>query len=79
MQTDVSAISPRLEKLEIWSTTSHGFSFVISYETPSGPGFHGRTGYLASQRPVSNRRGAIRITKAACDAMLNHLTHTRAA
>jgi hypothetical protein len=73
-----------LENLEIWSATSQGFSFVISYETPGGPGFNGRAGYLASWRPVYGGRGAIKITgspfktfdeaEAACDAMLNHLT-----
>jgi hypothetical protein len=49
-------------------------------KAPPGPGFHGRTGYLA----VYEGRGAIRITgspfktfdeaEAACDAMLKHLT-----
>jgi len=72
-----------LKDLEIWSATSDGFSFVISYETPNGPGFHGRAGYLASWRPVYEGRGAIRITgspfktfdeaEAACEAMLKHL------
>jgi hypothetical protein len=66
--------------IEIWSATSEGYSFVISYESPAGPGFHGRAGYLASWRPVYEGPGAIRITgspfktfdeaEAACDAML---------
>ena len=57
---------------------------VISYESLAGPGFQGRAGYLASWRPVYEGRGAIRIAgspfknfdeaKAACDAMLKHLT-----
>jgi hypothetical protein len=56
---------------------------VISYESPAGPGFHGRAGYIASWRPVCRGRGAIRITgspfktfdeaEAACDAMLKHI------
>jgi hypothetical protein len=60
--------------------TATAISFVISYESPAGPGFHGRAGYLASWRPVYEGRGAIRITgspfktfdeaEAACDAML---------
>ena len=72
-----------LEKMEIWSANSDGYSFVISYESPAGPGFHGRAGYLASWRPVYEGRGAINITgspfktfdeaEAACDAMLKHL------
>jgi hypothetical protein len=71
------------ERLKVWSAASDGFSFVISYESPSGPGFHGRTGYLASWRPVYAGRGAIKITgspfktfneaEAACDAMLKLL------
>jgi hypothetical protein len=69
--------------MEIWSATSEGYSFVISYESPTGPGFHGRAGYIASWRPVYEGHGAIRITgspfktfdetEAACDAMLKHL------
>ena len=56
------------------------FSFVISYESPSGPGFHGHTGYVASWRPIHQNRGAIRIggspfktladAEEACKAML---------
>jgi hypothetical protein len=73
-----------VEDMEIWSVTSEGYSFVISYESPSGPGFHGRAGYMASWRPVYEGRGAIRITgspfqtfdeaEVACDATLKHLT-----
>jgi hypothetical protein len=69
--------------MEIWSASSDKYSFVISFENPSGPGFHGRTGYVASWRAYSGR-SAIRITgspfktfdeaEAACDAMLKHLT-----
>ena len=29
-----------VEKMEIWSANSDGYSFVISYESPNGPGFH---------------------------------------
>jgi hypothetical protein len=36
------------KKLEIWSANSDRYSFVISYESPAGPGFHGRAGYMAS-------------------------------
>ena len=73
-----------VEDMEIWSATSEGYSFVISHESPTGPGFHGRAGYMASWRPVYEGRGASRITgspfkafdeaEAACDAMLKHLT-----
>jgi len=40
-------ISP-VEDMEIWSGSSDGFSFVISYASRSGPGFRGRTGFVAS-------------------------------
>lgn len=69
-----------VEDMEIWSATSEGYWFVISHESPTGPGLHGRAGYLASYRPVYEGHGAIRITgspfktfdeaEAACDAML---------
>jgi hypothetical protein len=73
-----------VEHMEIWSASSDGFSFVISYESTTGPGFHGRPGYVASWRPVYQSHGAIRIVgspfktfdeaEAACDAMLKLLT-----
>ena len=73
-----------VEQMEVWSATSHGYSFVISFESFSGPGFHGKPGYVASWRPLYEGRGAIRITgspfktrdeaEAACEAMLKHLT-----
>jgi hypothetical protein len=57
---------------------------VISRESPTGPGFHGRPGYVASWRPVYQSRGAIKVigspfktfdeAEAACGAMLKHLT-----
>ena len=72
-----------VEKMEIWSPYTDGYSFVISYESRAGPGFHGRAGYLASWRPLYKDRGAIRIlgspfrtfdeAEAACNAMLKHL------
>jgi hypothetical protein len=73
-----------VEGMEIWSASSDGFSFVITYESPSGPGFHGRTGYVASWRPLHQSRGAINIggspfktlaeAEQACDTILAHLT-----
>ena len=53
-------ISP-IEDMEIWSASSNDFSFVISYESRTGPGFHGRTGFVASWRSSSPRSGAIRV------------------
>ena len=68
-----------VEGMEIWSADSDGFSFVISYESPTGPGFHGRVGFLASYRPLYQSRRAIRVTGSpeaedACKAMLKQLT-----
>jgi hypothetical protein len=67
----------------IWIAASGGYSFVITHESRTGPGFHGWTGYVASWRPLNQRRGAIKIigspfatfeeAEAACNAMLMHL------
>jgi hypothetical protein len=68
----------------IWNASSDGFSFVISYESRSGPGFHGPPGYVASWRPIDQNRSAIKIggspfktlaeAEEACNAMLGYLT-----
>jgi hypothetical protein len=50
-----------LERLEIWSAAADGFSFVISHETRSGTGFHGRPGFMATWRPLYKNNFAIRI------------------
>jgi hypothetical protein len=72
-----------VEQMEIWSATCDGYSFVISFESFAGPGFHGRPGYVGSWRPLYQGRGAIKIVgspfksfdeaEAACNAMLKHL------
>ena len=69
--------------MEIWSASSDGFSFVISFGSPTGPGFHGRSGYLASWRPLFENSGAVKISgspfrtlaeaEGACTNMLEHL------
>ncbi|MCP3392124.1 hypothetical protein NLM27_25390 [Bradyrhizobium sp. CCGB12] len=73
-----------VEHLEVWSATGRSFSFVITYATPTGPGFHGRSGYVASWRPLGDSRGAIKIggspfrtfatAEGACNRMLEYLT-----
>jgi hypothetical protein len=75
-------VSP-LEDMEIWNGSSNGFSFVISYESGSGRGFHGPTGFVASWRPIHQNRSAIRVggspfktlaeAEDACKAMLGLL------
>jgi hypothetical protein len=73
-----------VEDMEIWNASSDGFSFVISYESRSGPGFHGHAGFMASWRPIHQNAGAIKIggspfktladAEEACKAMLEYLT-----
>jgi hypothetical protein len=73
-----------IEEMEIWSANSDGYSFAISFfKTFSGPGFHGRTGYVASWRPLYGGQGAIKVigspfrsfdeAEAACGAILKNL------
>jgi hypothetical protein len=72
-----------LQKLDAWSANSDGISFVITFESQSDSGFHGRTGYLASWRPDHLNRLAIKVigspfktfenAEEACNAMLRHL------
>ena len=72
-----------IEHMEIWSASSQGFSFVITYGSPTGPGFHGRAGYVASWRPLYQSRGAVKIggspfkmlaeAEAAYNIILKHL------
>jgi hypothetical protein len=69
--------------LQIWNATSDGFSFVISFESRSGPGLHGRPGFVASWRPIYQNRTAIKVggspfktlaeAEKACTTMLVHL------
>ncbi len=74
-----------VEDMEIWSASGDGYSFVISFASPTGPGFHGSTGFVASWRSLYPSRGAIRIagspfktfaeTEDACNTMLKYLTN----
>ena len=76
-------VSP-VADMEIWNASGDGFSFVISYESRGGPGFHGAPGYVASWRALSQNMGAIRVAgspfktlaeaEEACKAMLGYLT-----
>jgi hypothetical protein len=73
-----------VETMEIWSADSDGFSFAISYfKSFAGSGFQGKTGYVASWRPLCGGYGAAEITgspfksfdeaEVACDAKLTRL------
>jgi hypothetical protein len=76
-------VAPATEELEIWSASERGFSFVISNESSSGPGLHGRPGFVASWRSINFNSPAIRINgspfqtfaeaEKACEAILAHL------
>ena len=43
-----SPVGAATEELKIWSASERGFSFVIIYESRSGPGLHGQPGFVAS-------------------------------
>lgn len=79
--------TPVVEDVDIWTANSDGFSFVISYESRSGPGFHGPPGYVASWRSLSRNAGAIKVAgspfktlaeaEEACKVTLEYLARTR--
>lgn len=73
-----------VEEMEVWNASSNAASFVISYESRSGPGFHGQTGFAVSWRPIDQNRSAVGVggspfetlaeAKEACNAMAAILT-----
>ena len=87
MALKFSRVIGPIEDMEIWSASSNGFSFVISYESRTGPGFHGRTGFMASWRSMSQNIGAVRVggspfktfteAEQACNVMLEYLTQSK--
>jgi hypothetical protein len=72
-----------VKNMDVWSASSADISFVVTFASPTGPGFHGRHGFLASWRPIYSRRGAVKVTGspfntfadavAACNTMLGVL------
>ena len=78
-----SRIMTVVEDFQVWSATSDGFSFVISFASRSGPGFRGNPGFLASWRPIDQNRFAVKVigspfrtfqeAEKACEAILAHL------
>ena len=81
---EFARVISRVENMEIWNANGNGFSFVISYESRSGPGLQGRDGFVASWRPIYQNRCAIKVggspfktlaeAEEACEAMLGDLT-----
>ena len=61
MALHFSRVAPAIEELEIWSASELGYSFVISNESRSGPGLHGKPGFVASWRPINLNRTAIKV------------------
>jgi hypothetical protein len=78
-----SRVITPVEEIQIWNTSSNGFSFVISYESRSGAGLQGKPGFVASWRPIYQNRSAVKVigspfktlaaAEQACEAMLGHL------
>jgi hypothetical protein len=85
MAMEFTRVISSVEDMEIWSASSDGFSFVISYENRSGPGLHGHPGFVASWRPIDQNRSAIKIggspfktfaeAEKACEDVLRYLTN----
>jgi hypothetical protein len=73
-----------VEHLDVWiASSADDLSFVITFASPTGTGFHGRKGYFASWRPIYSRTGAVKIigspfktfeeAEAACNTVLGVL------
>jgi len=83
LRVQFSRVITPVEEIQLWSATSHGFSFVISFAGRVGPGFHGKLGFLASWRPILQNRSAIKVigspfktfsaAEQACETMLGYL------
>ena len=78
-----SRVITPVDNIQVWNTTSDGFSFVISFASRSGPGFRGNPGFIASWRPIHQNRSAVKVigspfktfpeAEKACEAVLGHL------
>jgi hypothetical protein len=72
-----------VENMDVWSANSADISFVISFASPTGAGFRGRHGFLASWRPHYSGKGAVKVggspfgtfveAETACNTMLGEL------
>jgi CHAD domain-containing protein len=72
-------IAGAIEEMEVWKASSNAASFVISFESRTGPGFQGETGFAVSWRPIDQSRSATSVpgspfetlaeAKEACNAM----------
>jgi hypothetical protein len=81
---EFNSVATSLDGMKAWNANGHGFSFVISHESGSGPGFRGRTGFMASWRPIDQQDSAEKIggspyetlaeAQSACKSMAGLLT-----
>ena len=78
-----------VEHLDVWIASSADISFVITFASPTGSGFRGRQGFVASWRPLHARTGAaVKVigspfktfadAETACNGMLGILEASRA-
>jgi hypothetical protein len=84
MSMQFSRVVGPSDEMEVWNASSNAASFAISCESRSGPGFHGRTGFAVSWRPIDQNRSAVGVggspfetlaeAKEACNAMAGLLT-----
>jgi hypothetical protein len=56
-----SRVITPVEEIQTWNATSYGFSFVISYQSRSGPGLQDNPGFVASWRPAYQNRPAVKV------------------
>jgi hypothetical protein len=78
-----------VENMDVWSASSADISFVITFASPTEPGFRGRRGFLASWRPLYSSTGAVKVigspfntfadAEGACKTMLGTLERARRA
>ena len=72
-----------VEHLNVWIASNGDVSFVITFTSPTGPGFHGPRGFFASWRSLFSRTGTVKVigspfntfaeAEAACNGMLEIL------
>jgi hypothetical protein len=88
MPLHFTRVDTPVNALEIWMACSGGYSFVISNESRTGPGLHGKPGLVASWRPVHVNTSAVKLggspfntfaeAKEACEALLETLEQMNA-
>jgi hypothetical protein len=62
-------VTSPVEAMEAWNASGNGFTFVITHESPGGPGFRGRSGFMASWRPIQQNSSATEIAGSPFDTL----------